>query len=137
MLHDFDGSNHEFSNSTGTNNVEEALNDSAKEFYEAIVENGVPIYPGCTKYTRIRFTGKLLEFKKASNCSDKSFNSLIKIIMDVLPNNHTLSESYYDMKKVIKSLRVEYEKIDVCENDFMLFYGDDKNKIVCNICSCN
>ena len=137
MLHDFAGSNHEFYDTTGTTNVEEAPNDSAKEFYKAIVENGAPIYPGCTKFTRLSFTAKLLEFKNASNCSDKAFNSLIKIIMDVLPKKHTLPESYYEMKKVMKSLRVEYEKIDVCENDCMLFYGDDKDKIVCDICSCN
>ena len=56
MLHDFAGSNHEFYDTTGTTNVEEAPNDSAKEFYEAIVENGAPIYPGCTKYTILSFT---------------------------------------------------------------------------------
>ena len=137
MLHDFTGSNHEFYDITGNTNGEETPNDSAKEFYEAIVENCVPIYPGCTKYTRLSFTTKLLEFKNASNYSDKVFNSLIKIIMDVLPKNHTLPESYYEMKKVMKSLRVEYKKIDVCENDCMLFYGVDKDKIVCDIFSCN
>ena len=111
MLHDFAVSNHEFYDTKGTTNVEKAPNDSAKKIYEVIAENGAPIYSGCTKYTKLSFTAKLLEFKNASNCSDKAFNSLIKIIMDVLPKKHTLPESYYEVKKVMKSLKVDLKKL--------------------------
>lgn len=34
---------------------------------------------------------------------------------------------------MMKKLILRYEKIDVCENDCMLYYGDDTNKIVCDI----
>ena len=37
MLHDFTCSNHEFYDTVGSTNVEEAPNNSAKEFYEAVV----------------------------------------------------------------------------------------------------
>ncbi|KAL8098990.1 hypothetical protein AgCh_031628 [Apium graveolens] len=48
MLHDLAGENYQFYEITvtGTMNVEEAPNDSAKKLYEVIVENGAPIYPG-------------------------------------------------------------------------------------------
>ncbi|KAL8094028.1 hypothetical protein AgCh_035786 [Apium graveolens] len=136
MLHDLAGENYQFyeTTDTGTMNVEEAPNDSAKKLYEVIVENGAPIYPGNTKYARLSFTTKLLEFKNNSHCSNKAFDSLLKLLTDVLPKKHTLPESYYAMKKIMKDLRVEYEKIDSCENDCMLFHGDDKDKVVCDIC---
>ncbi|XP_063950089.1 uncharacterized protein LOC135152874 [Daucus carota subsp. sativus] len=136
MLHDFAGENSEFYNNvdTGTRNVEEVPNDSARKLYEVIVENGAPIYPGNTKYTRLSFTTKLLEFKNISHCSNKAFDSLLTLFADVLPKKHTLPQTYYEMKKIMKGLRVEYQKIDLCENDCMLFYGDDKDKVVCDIC---
>jgi hypothetical protein len=136
MLNDFAGANYEFydTTDTGTSNVEEAPNDSARKLYEMIVENGVPIYPGNTKYTRMSLSAKLLEFKNYSNCSNKAFDSLLELLADVLPKKHTLPLTNYEMKKIMKGLRVEYEKIDLCENDCMLFYGDDKDKIVCDIC---
>lgn len=100
-----------------------------------IVKNGAPIYPGNTKHTRLSFTIKLLEFKNYSPYSNKAFDSLLKLITDVLPNKHALPETYNDMKKIMKGLRVEYEKIYLCENECMLFYGDDKDKVVCaDIC---
>ena len=136
MLHDLAGENYQFyeTTDTGTINVEEAPNDSAKKLYEVIVENGAPIYPGNTTYTRLSFTTKLLEFKNIPHCSTKAFDSLLKLLTDVLPKKYTLPESYYAMKKIMKDLRVEYEKIDSCENDCMLFHGDDKDKVVCDIC---
>ncbi|XP_063941385.1 uncharacterized protein LOC135149574 [Daucus carota subsp. sativus] len=136
MLHDFAVENSEFYNNldTGTRNVEEVPNDSARKLYEVIVENGAPIYPGNTKYTRLSFTTKLLEFKNISHCSNKAFDSLLTLFADVLPKKHTLPQTYYEMKKIMKGLRVEYQKIDLCENDCMLFYGDDKDKVVCDIC---
>ena len=43
----------------------------------------------------------------------------------------------YAMKTMMKKLTLGYEKIGACENDCMLYYGDDENKIVCDICDSN
>lgn len=37
-------------------------------------------------------------------------------------NTRTLRGTYYDTKKIMKGLRVEYEKTDLCKNDCVLFY---------------
>lgn len=129
MLRDVAGENYEFYDTMNTSNVEKAPNNIAKEFYDVIAQNSVYIYPDNTKYIRINFTTRLLEFKNTARCSNKTFDSLLKLIKDVLPKKHTLPESYYEMKKIMKSLRIEYEKIDACENDCMLFYRNDKDKV--------
>lgn len=67
-----------------------------------------PIYPNNKKYKRLSCTTKLLEFKQYLNCSNKTFDSLIKL-MDVLPRKFTLANTYYDMKKIYREVCAELE----------------------------
>lgn len=43
--------------------------------------------------------------------------------------------NYYEVKKTVNGLNLGYEKIDVCEQDCMLYYGNDKDKVNCDICN--
>jgi hypothetical protein len=52
-----------------------------------------------------------------NNC----YNELLKLIGDVLPNSKKLSKDMYHSKKLVKGLGMDYEKIDVCQNSYMLF----------------
>lgn len=70
------------------------------------MENGAPIYSGKTKDTRLSFTTKLLKFKNYSDYSNKSFDSLLKFLMNVLSKKHTLPKTYYDIKKIMNGFRV-------------------------------
>nr|XP_017221555.1 PREDICTED: uncharacterized protein LOC108198305 [Daucus carota subsp. sativus] len=117
-----------------TSRVEEPPNADASEFYKEVNRCGTPIYPGNTNYTKLSFTTRLLHFKNESHCSEKSFNLLLEIIGDVLPPKHTLPSTYYEVKKIVKELKLSYNKIDACENNCMLFYGDDKDKKDCDHC---
>lgn len=92
MLNDFADINYEIYDSTHTartSNIEGAPNDSTKKFYEVILEMNAPIYPCNTKYTRLNFTIKLLQFKNNLHCTNKTFNNLFKLLTDVLPKKHT------------------------------------------------
>lgn len=75
-----------------------------------------------------------MHFKNTSHCSEKAFDLLLEIIGDVLPSDHTLLSTYYFVNKMVKDLKLSYDKIDACENDCILFYGDEKDKIVCDHC---
>ena len=77
-------------------------------------------YPGNTTLTRMSLSSRLLYFKTSAQCSKKVFGCNI-----------------YAMKTMMKKLTLGYEKIGACENDCMLYYGDDENKIVCDICDSN
>lgn len=89
-LHDFIGANYEFYNITDawTSNVEETPYDCAKKIYEVIVKNGDHMYPGNTKYTRLNYTKNLLKFKNYSHCSNRAFDSLLILFMDITKETH-------------------------------------------------
>ena len=59
---------------------------------------------------------------------------MIAIIKKMLPKDEKLVGSLYASKKMVKRLDMGYEKIDVCHNDYMLFYNEDQLKSTCDIC---
>nr|XP_017246139.1 PREDICTED: uncharacterized protein LOC108217761 [Daucus carota subsp. sativus] len=99
-----------------------------------MVENASePLYPNNAKITTLSFINKLLHFKSRHGCSNKGFDELLGIIGSVLPMDHKFPATYYDVKKMTSALNMGYEKVDACENDCMLFYKENSNKIYCDI----
>jgi len=50
----------------------------------------------------------LVNMKARYGCSDKSFSSLLQVVHDVLPEENTLPKSYYQAKKILCSMDMEY-----------------------------
>ena len=112
----------------------EKSNMQASEFFDNVNGYGAPIYPGNTIYTHLSFVIKLLHFKNHHGCSEKGFNKLLFLLRDVFPRDHKLSENFNNCKKIVKKLNLGYDKIHACENDCMLFYGDDSHIKYCKYC---
>ena len=112
----------------------EEPNMQAAEFLNNVNGYGAPIYLGNTKYTQLTFVMKLLHFKNRHGCSGNGFNELLFLFRDVFPEHHKIPENYNDCKKMVKKLNLGYEKIHACENDCMLFYGDDSHRKYCKYC---
>lgn len=53
--------------------------------------------------------------------SNESFDSLLKILKDMLPEGEKLPPYFYDTKKIVEGLGLTYEKIHACSNECMLF----------------
>ena len=54
------------------------------------------------------------------------YDRMVAIIKNMLSNDEKLVRSFYASKKMMKRLRIGYEKIDVYRNDCMLFYKEDE-----------
>jgi hypothetical protein len=44
------------------------------------------------------------------------------MISDILLMNHKMSKGMYHLKKMLSALGIGHEKIDVCKDNYMLFY---------------
>ncbi|CAM8986241.1 unnamed protein product [Rhodiola kirilowii] len=51
-------------------------------------DSELPVYEGCTKYTRL--SAKLFNLKARNGWSDKSFSELLTLVKDMLPRGNTL-----------------------------------------------
>jgi hypothetical protein len=64
------------------------------------------------------------KFVFSNNC----YKGLLKLISDVLSANHKLPRGMYQSKKLLSSLDMNYEKIDVCQHNCMLFWKEHINQ---------
>jgi len=60
--------------------------------------------------------------------SDKSFTSLLKVVQDMLLEGNMFPKSYYEAKKILCLIGIEYQKIHTCPNDYIL-YQDEFEKM--------
>jgi hypothetical protein len=70
------------------------------------------------------------KFAFSNNC----YKELLNLISDVLLENHKMPKDMYQSKKLLSSLGMDYEKIDVCDNNCMFFWKETASEKKCTVC---
>ncbi|KAI9116872.1 hypothetical protein K1719_012238 [Acacia pycnantha] len=96
-------------------------------------ESDRPLYQGCQKYSNLPFLIKLYYIKCLCGITDKAMSILLELLRDAFPDED-ISTTFYEAKKVINRLGLNYEKIDACPNDCMLYWGEDAWTKTCKKC---
>ncbi|XP_026398955.1 uncharacterized protein LOC113294792 [Papaver somniferum] len=99
-----------------------------------VEEADTPLYPNCKTHTKLSTTVELYRHKTVNGLSRKSFDELLKTIGSLLPPDHCLPCSTYEVKKLLKSYQLTYQKIHACINDCCLFRKDLKDADECPKC---
>jgi hypothetical protein len=76
----------------------------------------------------------LMAIKSKFAFLNNSYKELLNLSSDVLPMNHKMSKDMYQSKKLLFALGMEYEKIDVCKDNYMILYKEHKNETKCLKC---
>ncbi|KAL3813102.1 hypothetical protein ACJIZ3_014370 [Penstemon smallii] len=116
MLHDAFGLQDDLNNVEITPRVEEAERPckEAERFYKLLQDAEKELYPGCQ--------------------NDSSFTLLLNLLKESFPEGVELPKNYYETKKIMKDLGLNYNKIDACKNDCMLYWGVNESKTKCDTC---
>jgi hypothetical protein len=69
----------------------------------------------------LAFVTPLMAIKSKYFFSNICYNEILKLLGDVLPKPNKLPKDMYHSNTIIKGLDMDYEKIDVCKNNCMLF----------------
>ncbi|KAL8120474.1 hypothetical protein AgCh_017589 [Apium graveolens] len=108
--------------------------DSSDLFNHPKSENE-PLYPGCEGFTKMNALVKLYNLKAKFEMSDWCFSQVLLLVGTMLPEGNSLPSSFGEAKKTLCSLGMEYEKIHVCLNDYLLYRGEkDEDETNCHIC---
>ncbi|XP_058759362.1 uncharacterized protein LOC131632633 [Vicia villosa] len=114
----------------GPDILNEGLREEQSSFREFIDDGNQSLYEG-SKYTKLEFLTKYYHIKVLCGLSDKA----MKMILDLLRGAFEQAKfprSFYEAKKTIQKLGLNYTKIDACPNDCMLNLGDEeKNLEIC------
>ncbi|KAM3344328.1 hypothetical protein P3S68_026420 [Capsicum galapagoense] len=127
---DMDNSGEGFGGSSQHNR---GFDKKTEEFFNLLKEVERELYPS-SKYYLLSFLVRLLHLKCLNGWSNSSFSMLLELLKDALPEGETLPKSFYDAKKIIKDLGLEYKKIHACPNNCMIYWDETKDRMDCQVC---
>lgn len=108
--------------------------NDVESLWDLLEDAEKPLYPSCTKYTKLSGLLKLYNVKGRYGWSDKSFSELLICLQDIFPEENLLPLSIYEAKKTMSVLGVQYEKIHACPNDCILYRKNYENLVECPSC---
>ena len=104
---------------------DEQPNEMATKFFKLLQEAWKELFPGCTEATQVSFIVKMFQMNCMFGCSNACMEYMLELFLLVLPKGHCLPDSMEKIKKVVRDLGLNYEKIDACYNYCVLFRGKD------------
>ena len=133
--------NQYFGYDKGANVVELVVHDAYKnctvdpKAFKVLLEDAKkPLFPSCKKYTKLSALVKLFNIKGKYGWSDNNFSDLLSCLQDMLSVNNEIPKSFYEAKKTMNALGLEYEKIYACPNDCILYRKEYKDLLACPTC---
>ncbi|XP_039145533.1 uncharacterized protein LOC120282747 [Dioscorea cayenensis subsp. rotundata] len=110
--------------------------NATDEFHELSNDGQQPLYEGCANYSKLSFILKLYHIKCLCGMSDKAMTMILELLHDAFPHIK-IPSSFYDAKKTITKLGLNYEKIHACPNNCMLYWGNEEDEDRQNFKICN
>ncbi|XP_040990902.1 uncharacterized protein LOC121238122 [Juglans microcarpa x Juglans regia] len=102
--------------------------------FEKLLEDARrPLYDGCTTFSKLLFTMKLLHIETIGGWSIKFFDMLLKLLKTAFPQS-LLPESFDKARSLERGLEFRYIKIHACPNDCILYWKENSNKQECPKC---
>ena len=101
-------------------------------YYQKLqTDSKLPLYLGCTTFTRLSAVLALVNLKARFGWSDKSFTKLLVLLKNMFPNDNMLPKCHYEAKKILCLVSMEYQKIHACSDEYIMY----RNQFV-EICNC-
>ncbi|KAL6655769.1 hypothetical protein ACP70R_006595 [Stipagrostis hirtigluma subsp. patula] len=106
-----------------------------QDIYASILKDAqTRLYNGCEQFSKLSFIVNLYHLKFLHGWTQESFTSLLGVLSAALPPEANLPKNYYEAKKIIRGLGLDYVKIHACPKDCMLYRGDRANQESCHVC---
>jgi hypothetical protein len=104
-----------------------------QKFFDMLRASEEPLHEHTT-VSVLAFITCITSIKSKFAFSNKCYKELLSLFSDVFPSKHKMSKYMYQYKKLLSALGMEYEKIDVCKDNCMIFYKEHKNETKCLKC---
>jgi hypothetical protein len=91
-----------------------------QKFLELLKSSEVAVHEHTTMSV-LSFVTQLMAIMSKFVFSNNCYKELLNLFNDVLPTNHKVPRDMYQSKKLLSGVGMDYEKIDVCQDNCMLF----------------
>jgi hypothetical protein len=103
-----------------------------QKFFELLKAAKEPLHEH-TKVIVLVFVTRLMAIKSKFALSNNCYKELLNLISDVLLENHKMPKDMYQSKKLLSGFGMAYKKIDVCDNNCMLFWKETTSEKKCTV----
>ena len=113
--------------------IAQPYHDSVFEAFEAATQ---PLYEGCAEgISQLSLASRMMKVKTDYNLPEACVDEISEVFKNILPQPNKAPATYYETKKLTRSLGLPLQKIDVCVKNCMLFWkGDDAKLVSCRFC---
>jgi hypothetical protein len=101
-----------------------------QNLYRLLATSDEKVHDG-TDLTVLSAITRLMRMKLKYNFLNLYYNDVMNLIIDLIPIKHNMPKDLYRSKKIVAGLGMNYEKIDVCEKNCMLFWMEHKDDTEC------
>ncbi|KAK7306021.1 hypothetical protein VNO77_43935 [Canavalia gladiata] len=126
-----------FMESTSSDEPLEPINniptEGHRDINDLLRDGNEELYEGCHKYSKLSFLLRLYHIKCLCGVTEKAMMLILELLKDAF-EYAKIPTSFYEAKKVIHKLGLNYTKIDVCTNNCMLYWGEDERLDICKHC---
>ena len=114
---------------------DEEPNIDAKKFYGMLNAANQPLYSGCREgLSKLSLAARMMNIKTDHNLSESCMNEWADLFKEYFPEDNVSADSYYEIQKLVYSLGLPSEIIDVCIDNCMIYWGDDEKLEECRFC---
>jgi hypothetical protein len=111
-------------------NYEDPPTPEVQKFFDMLRASKETLHEHMT-VSVLAFITRVTSIKSKFRFSKKCYEELLTLFSDVLPSKHKMPKDMYQSKKLLSALGMEYENIDACKDNCMIFYKEHKNETKC------
>jgi hypothetical protein len=112
---------------------EEEMEAHAKAFYAMLDSAQKPLHKH-TEVSQLDAIGRIMGLKSELNLSREGFDKMLVVWGTMLPKGHILPSNLYESEKLLRALKMPYDKIHVCPKGCVLFRKEHKDAKYCPKC---
>jgi hypothetical protein len=100
--------------------TEEEPEATARAFYDMFAAAQKPLH-GQIKVSQLDAIGRIMALKSQYSLSRDAFDGMLTVIGSLLPEDHILPKSMYEAQKLLRALKMPYDRIHACPKGCVLF----------------
>ena len=95
---------------------EDEMEESAKAFYEMLESSKRPLHEH-TELCQLDAIAQVMALKAQFNLGIECYDAMMTLFGRFLPKGHVMPANLYQSDKILRVLKMPYEKIDACEKE--------------------
>jgi uncharacterized protein YuzB (UPF0349 family) len=107
--------------------------ESAKAFNDMLESSKCPLHEH-TELCQLDAIAQVMALKAQFNLGRECYDVMMTLFGCFLPKGHVMPSNLYQSDKILRVLKMPYEKIDACENGCALFWLEYADLNYCPIC---